>query len=398
VRPPTEQASPSEVVRRLQAATDQLADEIVVSILAGEHAYTESTLLTREQLRKAVFDNLSAILAQLGGAPRGRLEAARATGRLKAEQGVPLTALLHAYRLSGLLVWEHVVVQAGSDLRDALPWMASEMWSIIDEFSSAAAVAYGQFSSEQVRRDTEARGVLLSALLSGAAADSPRFWETLSTLRLPHVGTFLVVSAEHADTGGEGLAGAEERLRAHHVHSVWTRELEAQVGLLSVGSPTGEEETLRILDGLATGRVGVSRPFTTPANANDALREAQLACRCAPPGSVAVTRYGAAPVPLLVALLPAASREFADQVLSLLLRLPEAERDMLLGTLEAWYGSGGSTAEAGERLHCHRNTVLYRLRRIERLTGRTVADPVQGAELYLALQAVRLVSVPDATA
>ncbi|MFT4125378.1 MAG: helix-turn-helix domain-containing protein [Gordonia sp. (in: high G+C Gram-positive bacteria)] len=44
---------------------------------------------------------------------------------------------------------------------------------------------------------------------------------------------------------------------------------------------------------------------------------------------------------------------------------------------------------AGRRLHCHRNTVLYRLRRVETLTGRSVAKPADIAALTIALLAHR---------
>ena len=41
-------------------------------------------------------------------------------------------------------------------------------------------------------------------------------------------------------------------------------------------------------------------------------------------------------------------------------------------------------------LHCHRNTVGYRLGRIAELTGRSVGRPAEAAELYAAVRAVRL--------
>jgi DNA-binding PucR family transcriptional regulator len=66
---------------------------------------------------------------------------------------------------------------------------------------------------------------------------------------------------------------------------------------------------------------------------------------------------------------------------------------VLLDTLEAWFAADGSTAEAGRRLHCHRNTVLYRLGKVAELTGRSVSRPAQAAELYVGLRAIRLGAV-----
>jgi DNA-binding PucR family transcriptional regulator len=73
-----------------------------------------------------------------------------------------------------------------------------------------------------------------------------------------------------------------------------------------------------------------------------------------------------------------------------LLAMPDDEQSVLLDTLEAWFAAGGSTARAAERLHCHRNTVLYRLNRVGELTNRRITDPQACAELYVGLRAARL--------
>src|SRR5690606_13037153 len=67
-----------------------------------------------------------------------------------------------------------------------------------------------------------------------------------------------------------------------------------------------------------------------------------------------------------------------------------AFRDVLLTTLETWLECDGSAARAADRLFCHRNTVLNRLRKIEQLTGRTLTRPGDLVELALALSALRL--------
>ena len=62
--PPT---STVEIARALVAELEPLTDELVGIIRAGEHAYAESTLLTADQLRSAVHDNLDSVLRQLSG-------------------------------------------------------------------------------------------------------------------------------------------------------------------------------------------------------------------------------------------------------------------------------------------------------------------------------------------
>jgi DNA-binding PucR family transcriptional regulator len=77
-------------------------------------------------------------------------------------------------------------------------------------------------------------------------------------------------------------------------------------------------------------------------------------------------------------------------VLTDLLALPAAERDVLLATLRAWFTEHGSARDAAERLFVHPNTVRYRIRRVQELTGRDLGDPRGIAELYLAVESVRL--------
>ena len=56
-------------------------------------------------------------------------------------------------------------------------------------------------------------------------------------------------------------------------------------------------------------------------------------------------------------------------------------------TLDAYVAAGNSPSETAARLHLHRNTVLYRLRRIRALLGRDPDDPEQRLGLQLALRA-----------
>ncbi|MFE0427456.1 helix-turn-helix domain-containing protein, partial [Streptomyces sp. NPDC058953] len=85
----------------------------------------------------------------------------------------------------------------------------------------------------------------------------------------------------------------------------------------------------------------------------------------------------------------------AEQVFGPLRAVEPAERADLLTTLAAWLDRGGSTRRAGELLYCHRNTVLNRLRRLERLTGRSLANPRDVVDLAMALDAEGLTAPPE---
>ncbi|MDX6554699.1 MAG: two-component system, sensor histidine kinase PdtaS [Miltoncostaeaceae bacterium] len=59
----------------------------------------------------------------------------------------------------------------------------------------------------------------------------------------------------------------------------------------------------------------------------------------------------------------------------------------LAATLEALVAEGWSLRPAARRLHVHVNTLLYRMRRVEEVTGRSLADPDVRLGLALALRA-----------
>ena len=61
--------------------------------------------------------------------------------------------------------------------------------------------------------------------------------------------------------------------------------------------------------------------------------------------------------------------------------------------MRIWLAEAGSTSAAASRLHVHRNTVRYRLRRLEELTGRRLTDPLDVSELHVALECARMLGL-----
>lgn len=390
VRPATRMDPRAAVnlVAHLLGAVDPLADELTDQIFEAERGYGDHEQATHARVRTVVRDNLRTLLLALQENPVS-LDAARDAGRLKAELGIPLPALLHAYRLGGRFIWDRLLAAATDEGRATeLLYLASDIWQIIDDHSSAAAEAYRATVEDQTLRDTAARSAMLTTLLDGSITSAPRATEIVRVLRLEGSGPLVVVNAEPDQD--DGLPpGTAAKLRTLGATSEWTRLSGAAVGLLRLPHERTLPAATDLLASLATTRIGVSRPFRSPADATRAWREAQVATRCLPTGAHGAHAYGTAPIALLVASAPDAAADMARSVFATLDTLPPPEQATLLDTLDTWFSTGGSTTKAAELLHCHRNTVLYRLNRIGELTGRHTTDAVGSAELYAALRAVR---------
>nr|WP_084693490.1 PucR family transcriptional regulator ligand-binding domain-containing protein [Actinomadura atramentaria] len=90
----------------------------------------------------------------------------------------------------------------------------------------------------------------------------------------------------------------------------------------------------------------------------------------------------------LLARLPAeARRGFRQQVLGAITAYDRRYRSDLLGTLTQFLACSGSWTACARRLNLHVNTLRYRIRRIEELTGRDLSSLEDRVDLLLALRA-----------
>ncbi|MBG0832460.1 helix-turn-helix domain-containing protein [Planomonospora sp. ID67723] len=361
--------------RRLLGQVDPLAERLAQRIRTAE---AELAVVPPEDLTAVCALHLRGIYTYLAGEGPMELETVRANARRRALQGVPLAALLHSYRVGTLFIWESYVATAGRRAQSVLLESVSELWLGLEDYSEAVRTTYHEVEAERELRVRRDRDLLFDALLG---TDHARIRESADTLGLPQQGRFHVLAAESA---------AEPRLP---VQAVW-RELPGErLAVLSLDASRPAEGP-RSPGGLLTdpppGRFGISPPYTQISQTASALRLARLALASVPPGTDGVSRYGDRPVATLVASSPETADDLARRVLGAVLSLPAEDRGTLLGTAHAWFASGGSTARTAESLFCHRNTVRYRLARIESLTGRRFDDPRQAAELFTALETLRV--------
>jgi hypothetical protein len=382
-----------ELSRRLLPEADQLGARMAERVCAEIPLYAEGELVPLEQLTASCCDNTRFVLGQLAHEPQVSIDAPRATGTARAEQGVPYAAVLQAFRVGGRFIWELLVERADPEAHDVLLLAAADIWAVSDELSSQVTEAYRAAVADKVRRDSQVRAVLVSSLLDGDTTAAEELVESGSMLNLQRSGDFAVVSAASPGPGDEGLPDVERVLRRHNITSVWRLDHEHQDGLVELRLGFDTPHLAELLTGLTRSRVGISSVFHGLADAPDARREARLACSAAAPSSRDVVRFDQHPLAVLLAGAPDQAATLASAVLGPVLELPHDDRAVLLETARVWLARQGSSSAAAEHLHLHRNTVRYRLRRLEELTGRDLAKPIDAAEVFVALECVRILGL-----
>jgi len=138
------------------------------------------------------------------------------------------------------------------------------------------------------------------------------------------------------------------------------------------------------------GYVGVGQAVSV-----DELRVSLLQARHAADALVARGAEGwlaheelASPAVLLAAQDPAVLRALARTVLGAVLDSDRDRGTELVSSLRAFLDSGGRWQETADALHVHINTLRHRLKRVEELTGRSLASTPDRVDLYLALRAL----------
>lgn len=96
----------------------------------------------------------------------------------------------------------------------------------------------------------------------------------------------------------------------------------------------------------------------------------------------------ASPAVLLAAQDPAVLQALARTVLGGVLDSDRDRGTELVASLRAFLDGGGRWQETADALHVHINTLRHRMKRVEELTGRSLASTADRVDLFLALRAL----------
>ncbi|MEU6997305.1 helix-turn-helix domain-containing protein [Nonomuraea sp. NPDC046570] len=377
----------ARLARRLVRA---FAEEIpIYRRLPQEELDGDITRITEHNLRM-----ISHMLRDRCPPTRTELAPLRASAARRAQEGVPLEALLAAYHLGARKIWEHLFASAtAADFDDALT--VNRLFLLyVESVTAAVCSAYVEEREGMLSQEQHAMHAIASALLSGDRT-------ALAAVRLaPRYLILAIAVGPHADERSAEPGGAiAGRRKIHRIRGALQREaadqvlsvLDAAGGLVLVPLPGDGLEWAAVGEmaeamGRAAGApVWAAAEFAVPTGvpaaaklAEEVLEVVRLFQR--PPGVYRLTD-----VPLEYQLTrPSEATAALAGLLDPLLDNPD-----LLRTLKTYLDSGLDRRRTAERLHVHPNTVDYRLRRAVSLTGLDPMDPAQLQRIGAALAARR---------
>ncbi len=380
-----------ELGKLMLARAPKLGKEMADLLCREIEAYRDGTVVAKDQVAGSCVANVTFIFDSLAGDAVVDVSPAERTGTARALAGVPLPAVMTAYRIGFRFMWEQTIAtaRAAAIPTDSILDATGRVFLAQDTFTQAMSAAYRQQLTAQILEREEERSALVEALLSHRITDSQSLWEAADLLRLPTSGPYVVVAAELPAIGKLGLPTIENKLSIRDIRSAWRLLPDLQVGIVHLrghATPAALGKLVEVLQHAATARVGISPPFHELAETSEALRFARLAVTGKPLADSLVVVFDDTPLAVAAVSAPEVMAKIRSSVLGPLNALPADERTVLLDTFRAWVEAGGSANDTAAAIFCHPNTVRHRLHRIEELTGRSLSRPKDIAELCLAFE------------
>lgn len=209
------------------AGLPELTERLMTLLREREPAYRTAMEADADGVRDEVQRSLRLNVGSLIRPGELREDAQRcswAIGRARAERGLPLDALLRAFRLGGGMIWQELVDETTrrhpADAR-LLVHVAADVWNFVDDHCAVVADAYRQTERELMWRRENRLRLMTAALLDGTAriADLPA---TAAALGLPEQGRYAVVLARLP--AGRAFADARSQVRLSGLRVLWYRD------------------------------------------------------------------------------------------------------------------------------------------------------------------------------
>ena len=362
----------AQIEEELEAVVEAIGDRIRAEI-------PDFRRLPSATLASAVHGNVSRALAalrDLRDPTPDELERAAAVGRERAEQGLTVDAVLHAYRISVTALWSRfgeLARERGADVASVLAF-SETLWLWADAVMDIVGAAHREVELEQAREEQQRRDAFIFALLSGTL-DAGELRLQSATFGLDADRSYVPFRARGAGDAplarrvAAALAGDDGMVTA----------LDRDFAGIAAGAPVS-------LPDVVCGFGPPARLESLPAAFASASRALQTAVAFGQEGAVSLADLSIRPAILADDALGDA---FAARYLEPLGGLGRLGAE-LETTLRAWFDQEMRVEDTARSLHIHPNTLRHRLRRFEDATGATLRDPRDLVELWWALEHRRL--------
>ncbi|MBK0330913.1 helix-turn-helix domain-containing protein [Brachybacterium sp. MASK1Z-5] len=356
------------VLNALARAHEELVDLTCTRIHdeLASYAYVDASALA-EAVGRNLRTALTALRTSRVPDPEELSDAAQ-TARERFLADIPVEEIVRGFRISIALIHERFVDLAISQQLSAAQSVAGVrvMWGVADAFTTRIITEYHDLEVDSALHDAQRRMAVVRDLLAG----------------VPRRG-MLEPRTEYAAIRCAVPEGAPaEQMRRHLQRSGSLPEARAHV--VTDGSSCFGIVAGRPADpGAPVGLGPFGPPDQLPVSDRTAKDALHLAHDLGRDGVQSIEDLGWR---LALAARPDVRRHYAQRLLDPIVDQGRFGAEVL-AAVDAWIRSGQSIPRTAERLVVHPNTVRYRLRRFEALTGADLADPddVTGARCAIEL-------------
>jgi PucR-like helix-turn-helix protein/diguanylate cyclase with GGDEF domain len=386
----------AQVARELDGQVTALTAELAALFLEEIPAF-QGDEAVRELMAASTSSNLSTIFdVLLHGLPLDRIDvpaAAAAYARRFAQRDLPIESLLRAYRLGQERVTQWFLRGMGVRSLDAEMLLActqeivSVLGRYIDQVSEHLIEIYETERKLWTQRTDAARAIALRTVLADDTLDVSTAEAMIGyRMRGWHIAAVAWVEIDaHAPRWVDSavvVLGAASGCRPLTVlvddHTLWA--------WLSSPSPTRlDDQALDSLDAGSALRIALGEPAPGLAGFRSSHREALRAKTVADMSGGLLSPVISFAEVSIAAMLSEdldALRAWVARTLGELAREDEAMA-RLRETVRVFLETGGSFTDAAARLHLHKNTVHYRVRKAEEIRGRPLGDGRLDVEVAL---------------
>lgn len=383
------------LIDRLETRIDEITDRMIRAFVEQIPVYRSLSQAMLEDVRRIVRDNVVEwfrVVRERRPPRPEELEEFTDSARRRASEGLPLEALLHAYRLGATIGWEAILEEShdGSarDLAAALE-VAGGLMRYLDHVSTAVAQNYLEEREHMVTdEERQHREIAERLLAEGCSSSEAEDRAARAGLKLaPGYWVALVALGEP----GRAVRQVARRLRE------WPLPLPViavpqEEDVLTLWPANGGEPPAELAEAHAAlvadhGPLLVALAGPAQEELGAALTEARAVLTFARGRAHGVVRLEDVPLDGLIHQAGGRTGEVVRGAVAPILEHDRRHGTGLTETLRTYVACNGSLRDTARALTVHRNTVAYRLERVRALTG---LDPGAVPDLFLIYAGLRL--------